>query len=458
MIKLIIFDLDGVLVDARELHYNALNRALKSIDEKYVIERAEHLSTYDGLSTTKKLNLLTKNKGLPKKLHDKVWELKQQMTLKIIDGFSVDDRIRGILRSLKSEGYTISCATNSIRETAKLQLIRKGFFEYIDFMYSNQDVTNPKPNSEMYLRCMIKAGVNPNETLIIEDSHIGRKGAIASGGVLCGVKDTSDVTYDKIKKYIQESDNEIKPKWQGGKMNVLIPMAGAGSRFEQAGYTFPKPLIDVDGKPMIQVVTDNLNIDAKYIFIVQKEHYEKYNLKHLLGLITNDNCEIVQVDGLTEGAACTTLLAKEFIDNDEPLVIANSDQFVEWDSNEFMYSMVADNVDGGMLTFEATHPKWSFAKLGEDGFVCEVAEKKPISNIATVGVYYWTKGSDYVKYTEQMINKNIRTNNEFYVCPVFNESIQDGKKIKIFEIEKMWGLGTPEDLKRYLDERKNITL
>ena len=333
MIKLIIFDLDGVLVDARELHYNALNRALKSINEKYTIERAEHLSTYDGLSTTKKLNLLTKNKGLPKKLHDKVWELKQQMTLKIIDGFSVDDRIRGILRSLKSEGYVISCATNSIRETAKLQLIRKGFFEYIDFMYSNQDVTNPKPNSEMYLRCMIKAGVNPNETLIIEDSHIGRKGAIASGGVLCGVKDTSDVTYDKIKKYIQESDNEIKPKWQGGKMNVLIPMAGAGSRFEQAGYTFPKPLIDVDGKPMIQVVTDNLNIDAKYIFIVQKEHYEKYNLKHLLGLITNDNCEIVQVDGLTEGAACTTLLAKEFIDNDEPLVIANSDQFVEWVSN-----------------------------------------------------------------------------------------------------------------------------
>jgi len=458
MIKLIIFDLDGVLVDARELHYNALNRALKSIDEKYAIERAEHLSTYDGLSTTKKLNMLSKNKNLPKDLHDKVWQLKQQMTLKIIDGFSVDDRIRGILRSLKSEGYIISCATNSIRETAKLQLIRKGFFEYIDFMYSNQDVKNPKPNSEIYLRCMIKSEVNPNETLIVEDSHIGRKGAISSGGVLCGVKDTNDVTYDKIKKYIQESNNEIKPKWQGGKMNVLIPMAGAGSRFEQVGYTFPKPLIDVDGKPMIQVVTDNLNIDAKYIFIVQKSHYKQYNLKHLLGLITNNNCEIVQVDGLTEGAACTTLLAKEFIDNDEPLVIANSDQFVEWDSNEFMYSMVADNVDGGMLTFEATHPKWSFAKLGEDGFVCEVAEKKPISNIATVGVYYWTKGSDYVKYTEQMIDKDIRTNNEFYVCPVFNEAIQDGKKIKIFEIEKMWGLGTPEDLKGYLDERKNITL
>ena len=452
MIKLIIFDLDGVLVDARELHYQALNRALTSIDKKYEIVRDEHLSTYDGLSTTKKLNLLTKNKNLPIDLHDKIWQLKQRMTLKIIDGFSVDDRIKSILRSLKSEGFIIACATNSIRETAKLQLIRKGFFEYIDFMYSNQDVTNPKPNSEMYLRCMIKAGVNPNETLIVEDSHIGRKGAISSGGILCGVKDTDDVTYEKIKKYINESAHEIKPKWQGEKMNVLIPMAGRGSRFETQGYTFPKPLIDVNDKPMIQIVTENLNIDAKYIFIVQKEHYEKYNLKHLLSLITNNNCEIVQVDGITEGAACTTLLAKQFIDNDEPLVIANSDQFVEWDSNEFMYSMVADNVDGGIVTFEGTHPKWSFAKLGQDGFVSEVAEKKPISNIATVGIYYWLKGSDYVKYTEQMIEKDIRTNNEFYVCPVFNEAINDGKKIKIFEIEKMWGLGTPEDLKRYLDD------
>ena len=450
MIKLIIFDLDGVLVDARELHYNALNKALESIDKKFIIPREEHLSTYDGLSTTKKLNLLSENKKLPKELHDSVWRVKQEKTRQIIDGFSIDSRIQGILRSLKTEGYMIACATNSIRETAKLQLIRKGFFEYIDFMYSNQDVKNPKPNSEIYMRCMIQAGVNPNETLIVEDSHIGRKGAIASGGILCGVKNTTEVTYDKIKKYINDSNNEIKPKWQGGKMNVLIPMAGAGSRFEQMGYTFPKPLIEVNGKPMIQVVVENLNIDAKHIFIVQKSHYEKYNLKYLLNLITNNNCEIVQVDGITEGAACTTLLAKKFIDNDEPMVMANSDQFLEWDSNEFMYSMVADDVDGGIVSFEATHPKWSFAKLGDGGFVSEVAEKKPISNIATVGVYYWRRGSDYVKYAEQMIDKDIRTNNEFYVCPVYNEAIGDDKKVKVFPIDKMWGLGTPEDLDAYL--------
>ena len=453
MIKLIIFDLDGVLVNARELHYNALNRALESIDKKYVIEREEHLSTYDGLSTKKKLNLLTKNKDLPKELYNKIWELKQQMTLKIIDGFSVDDRIRGILRSFKSEGYTVACATNSIRETAKLQLIRKGFFEYIDFMYSNQDVKNPKPNSEMYLRCMIKAEVNPNETLIVEDSDVGRKGALSSGAVLCPVKDSNGVSYDKIKDTINQANQseEIKPKWQGDNMNILIPMAGAGKRFEEMGYSFPKPLIDVNGKPMIQVVVESLNIDAKYIYVVQKEHYEKYNLKHLLNLIS-PNCEIVQIDEMTEGAACTTLLAEEYINNDEPLLLANSDQYLDWNSNEFMYPMIADDIDGGILTFTATHPKWSFAKLDDSGFVERVAEKDPISNIATVGVYFWTRGSDYVKFTKQMIDKDIRTNNEFYVCPVFNEAIEDGKKIKTYHIDKkqMWGLGTPEDLQIFL--------
>jgi dTDP-glucose pyrophosphorylase len=227
-------------------------------------------------------------------------------------------------------------------------------------------------------------------------------------------------------------------------------MAGAGSRFSLAGYTFPKPLIEVNNKPMIQVVIENLNIKANFIYIVQKEHYEKYNLKYLLNLIT-PNCEIVQVDGVTEGAACTTLLAKEYINNNKHLLIANSDQFVEWDSNSFYYSMTNDNLDGGMLTFKATHPKWSFVKLNENGYITEIAEKKPISDIATVGVYYWNKGSDYVKYAEQMIEKNIRVNNEFYVAPVYNEAISDGFKFKPYNIEKMWGLGTPEDLKNYLE-------
>lgn len=452
---MVIFDLDGVLVDAREIHYEALNAALVAVNKKYVIRRQEHLSTYDGLSTTKKLNMLTENKGLPKELHDSVWKLKQQKTVDIIDAFERDKRICSILKKLKDDGYSVACATNSIRKTAKLQLIRKGFFEYIDFLYSNQDVVKPKPSAEIYMRCMLRANVDPNETIVVEDSHHGRKAAINSGAHLCAVKNSSDVSYDKIKKMIDDinSKESVKPKWQGGKMNVLIPMAGAGSRFAKAGYTFPKPLIEVKGKPMIQLVVENLNIDARHIFVVQKEHYDNYNLKHLLNLIS-PGCKIVQVDGMTEGAACTTLLAKEFIDNDEPLIFANSDQYLDWDSNEFMYSMEADGIDGGMLTFTATHPKWSFAKTNEDGLVTEVAEKKPISDIATAGIYYWKHGKDYVKYAEQMIDNNVRFNNEFYVCPVFNEAIKDGKKIKTFHFDGMWGIGTPEDLRTFLERDK----
>ena len=445
--------MDGVLVDARELHYLALNKALTKIDPKYVIKRAEHLSTFDGLPTSKKLQLLTQNNGLPKELHHQVWKLKQDSTRHIInEEFTYDERIRSILNVLKSHNFKICVASNSIRETVKLMLLRKGLLEYIDFFYSNQDVTHPKPSVEMYLRCMIKADVCPKETVIIEDSHIGRKAAVDSGAHLCAVRNPDDVTLEHIMHHINEAQKNAitRPKWQGGKMNILIPMAGAGSRFEKAGYTFPKPLIEVNGKPMIQVVTENINIDAQHIYVVQKLHYEKYNLKHMLNLIS-PGCKIIQVDCVTEGAACTTLLAKEYINNDAPLLLANSDQFVEWESNEFMYSMTADEIDAGILSFNATHPKWSFAKLDDKGFVSEVAEKKPISNIATVGIYYWQKGSDYVKYAEQMIEKNIRTNNEFYVCPVFNQAIEAGLKVKTFNIQKMWGLGTPEDLKTFLD-------
>ncbi len=454
MIKLIIFDLDGVLVDAKELHYEALNLALESIDPKFVVSREEHLSKYDGLNTTKKLNMLSQEKGLPKSQHDLVWKLKQDKTLEIIKRFDKDERLVSVLSKLRGLGYKICVASNSIRETVKMMLVTKGFMEYIDFYYSNQDVKNPKPSTEMYLRCMIKAEVSPKETVIVEDSHIGRKAAMESGAYLFGVKDSNDVKLNSLTDYISLIDNrQIKPKWQGGKMKVLIPMAGAGSRFEKAGYTFPKPLIDVKGKPMLQVVVENINIDAEHIYIVRKEHYEKYNLKQLLNLIT-PNCKIVQIDHLTEGAACTTLLAKEYINNDEPLLIANSDQFIEWDSNEFMYSMIGDQIDGGILTFPNTHPKWSYVRQDSNGYVTEVREKEVISNVATVGVYYWKKGSEYVKYADQMISKNIRVNNEFYVAPTYNEAIGDGKKIKIFNIDRMWGLGDPSDLQYFVQNYK----
>ena len=454
MIKLIIFDLDGVLVEAKEIHYNTLNTAIEEVaGEEYIITNAEHLSTYDGLKTNQKLEMLTKNKGLPTDYHEHIWNLKQLLTINAISQLKVDNRLVEIFKELRENGYQLACASNSIRRSVLVMLSKIGIIEYMDLILSNEDVKNSKPHPEMYWKAMSMMGCLPEETLIVEDSPHGLLAASRSRASVLRVDNPSDLTIEKLETKLKQKKSMSTPKWQGGKLNVLIPMAGAGSRFQQAGYTFPKPLIDVKGKPMIQVVVDNLNMEANYIFVVQKEHRAKYNLDTLLNLIT-PNCKIVEVDGLTEGAACTTLLAKEHIDNDAPLVMANSDQFLEWDSNEFMYKMIEQKVDGGIVTFTATHPKWSFAKVDEYGYVTEVAEKNPISNIATVGVYYWAKGSDYVKYAEQMIEKNIRTNNEFYVCPVFNEAIGDGKLIKTFDIENMWGIGTPEDLNYFLENYK----
>jgi len=455
MNKLVIFDLDGVLLDSRDLHFDSLNEALRKVDEKYVITREEHLSKYDGLNTTKKLKMLTEDKGLPVQYYDQIWGDKQKATFELIPNAYFNKEALLAMGVLKNRGWKIAVASNSIRETVKIALQSCGAMQFVDYFVSNEDVFNPKPFPEMYWQCMTKLKALPKDTIIVEDSHIGREGAMNSGAHLYPVKDAYDLKYDTFMEFCKEFDSVKKKQvpWRNKKMNVLIPMAGAGSRFAQAGYTFPKPLIDVNGKPMIQVVVDNLNVDAHFIFLVQKEHYEKYNLQSVLNLIA-PGCDIIQVDGVTEGAACTTLLAKDLINNNEPLLMANSDQFVEWNSNECLYAFTADSIDGGIITFESTHPKWSFAKLNQDGFVEEVAEKNPISNIATVGIYYWNRGSDYVKYAEQMIEKNIRVNNEFYVCPVFNEAIADGKKFRVKNIDRMWGLGTPEDLNHYLDHHK----
>ena len=450
MKKLILFDLDGVLVDAKKIHFDSLNKALLKVDEKYVISELEHLSIFDGLKTYEKLNILTKMKNLDKKHYSSIWNDKQNHTLNEIDKLQLDENLINLFKYLKKHNYKVGCCSNSIKKSVFSMLSKIGIIDYMDLILSNEDVQNPKPHPEIYWKAMSEFSFFPEDTLIVEDSPHGLLAASRSRANVLRVDNPSDLTFDKIQNKLKENKIMSIPKWQGGKMNVLIPMAGAGSRFAAAGYTFPKPLIDVNGKPMIQMVVENLNIDANFVFVVQKEHREKYNLDTLLNLIA-PNCKVVEVDGLTEGAACTALLAKEYIDSDAPLFFANSDQFVEWDSNEFFYKMNETDADGGIVTFKATHPKWSFAKIDDNGIVTEVAEKNPISDLATVGFYYWKHGSDFVKYAEQMIANNVRVNNEFYVCPVFNQAIDGGKVIRTFDVPKMWGTGTPEDLKYYLE-------
>lgn len=233
-------------------------------------------------------------------------------------------------------------------------------------------------------------------------------------------------------------------------MQILIPMAGAGSRFAQAGYKDPKPLIDVAGLPMIRRVVDNLGLDYDYIFIAQQSTLDNY--RNRLEEVTSvaKSAKFLSVDGLTRGAAETCLLAKEYLDPDRPLMIANCDQIMDWDSNHFYEWFYSKPSDGAIITFDSDSDKNSYVKIDEDGWVTEAKEKIVISNLATTGVYIWRRASDFIWAAEDMIEKNIRHNNEFYVCPVYNQNIAHGQKVNTYHINKHWPIGTPEDLEVYL--------
>lgn len=237
-------------------------------------------------------------------------------------------------------------------------------------------------------------------------------------------------------------------------INIVIPMAGMGSRFAKDGYLKPKPFIDVAGLPMIERVIKNLSMpNANYILIARKEHLEqeKETVEYLK---EKYNAIFIAIDKLTEGTACTVLFARALINNDFPLLIANSDQIVDMQIADFIFDCENRKLDGSILCFldKELNPKWSFAKTNANGMVTEVKEKEVISNNATVGIYLFNKGKDFVNGTMDMIINNDRVNNEFYTCPVYNYCIKENKKIGIFNIDfaAMHGIGTPEDLTKYL--------
>ena len=237
--------------------------------------------------------------------------------------------------------------------------------------------------------------------------------------------------------------------------NIVIPMAGAGSRFANAGYTKPKPFIDVKGKPMIVRVLENLSCkNAKYILIARDDHI--HFERDLVNEIKKEyNVVFHPIGHLTEGAACTVLHAREYINNDEPMVIANSDQIVDINFQDYINDCLERDLDGSIMTFKDPdkNTKWSFARTSSAGLVEEVREKEPISDLATVGIYMYKSGIDYVNAAIDMFVQNDRVNNEFYVCPVYNYSIKSKKRIGVYDIpfDCMHGLGTPEDLNTYIN-------
>lgn len=238
-------------------------------------------------------------------------------------------------------------------------------------------------------------------------------------------------------------------------INIVIPMAGHGSRFSKAGFELPKPLIPVHRVPMVKLVIDNItpNEPHRFIFICQVEHDNNYNLADKLRLWA-PGCEIILIKDVTAGAACTVLLAEEYIDSDSELMIANSDQWVDCNIDEYLSVQRTTCLDGLIMTMKASDPKWSYVGFDQAGKVTSVVEKQVISNEATVGIYNFRRGTSFCNAARSMIQKNNTVNGEFYVAPVYNELIADGSDIGVFNIGSvgagMYGLGTPADLELFL--------
>lgn len=237
-------------------------------------------------------------------------------------------------------------------------------------------------------------------------------------------------------------------------LNIVVPMAGRGSRFSEAGFDLPKPLIPVRGRPMIEVVIENLRPSTphRFIFICQKEHVVQYGLDRIVKTLS-PTAEVIALDGITEGAACTVMMAERYIDNAAPLMIANCDQYVAASIDDYLEAMRVGEYDGYIMTMTANHPKWSFVRLDEHKRITEVVEKKVVSDEATVGIYNFARGTDFANAVRTMIAADERVNGEFYVAPAYNPLIAKGARVGYWNIGSdragMYGLGVPEDLQYF---------
>lgn len=234
-------------------------------------------------------------------------------------------------------------------------------------------------------------------------------------------------------------------------MKIVIPMLGRGSSFIQAGIAEPKPLIKVHDKYIFEwalLAISDYDLENDAIFIVPNSYVEEAQLDEKIRQVVGKNANIVISETIPDGAAKTVLMVKDQINNDDELVIYNTDQYFRPSLKKYLSSQKAE-VDGVIPIFQATHPKWSYVETDENGKVLQTAEKQAISNKATIGLYYFKYGKDFVWAAEQMIQKELAVGLEYYVCPTYNELIEAGKTIIAYPVEEMWSLGTPEDVEKF---------
>jgi len=237
-------------------------------------------------------------------------------------------------------------------------------------------------------------------------------------------------------------------------INILMPIAGRSAFFDNAEYHYPKPLIEIKGKTMIErAIHDYKKIrgEKRFIFVVNANDCDKYHMDNVLMLLTDGQCEIIRLEKETRGAACSALMAIDFIDSEDRLIIGNSDQIFDEDLNAVLKFFEKKKADGGVICFETVHPRWSYVRLDEGKRIIEAAEKRPISTKAIAGFYYFRQGAFFVDAAMRSIEKDASVDGAYYIAPVFNELVLQSKILEVYDIgqEKYHTFYSPQKIEEF---------
>ena len=433
-----LFDLDGVLVNSVDIQYQSTIDAINKYTKIDITNKFDNILK-STITTKKKLQYFVEKNIISKEQIVDIYNEKKKIADSKFNHLTIDNEKIKLFSFLKKKKCRIAVVTNGNKNSAKIILKALGLYCFLDLLISNEDVINSKPHSEPYIKAISHFGGDLKNFIIFEDSETGLKSAYGTGCEVYKVENINDINLSLIKQL-----NNLN-------RNILIPAAGLGSRFKKRGFKLQKPLIELENKTLIEHAISSLDIEGNYIFVIRK--IDNNSNIELITALRNikPECKVIEIDYVTEGSASTCYLAKEFIDNNNELIISNCDQILKWDSKKFLeYS---SNYDCSVLTYKSNEDKNSFIKTDENNKGIEIREKEVISDNALVGVHYFKKGSDFIKSYEYILNNKIKFKNEYYVSTVCNHLINEGKEVVNYpfqENELYYSTGTPEDYFKYM--------
>ena len=449
VVNAVVFDLDGTLVETRDLHKVALNEALRAVaGEEYVISDEEHHAQFDGLSTAQKLKKLNAQKNMNPDLNKAVWEKKQELTNTMVSQtVKPDKRIAAVIRHLKQRGYPVAVASNCIRSSVDLILKCLGIYDLVDLSVSNDDVEIAKPAPDIYARAAACFGLRADELLVVEDAPFGWQAALSSGAHLMPISCPADVTLDSVSEKIAEINNTHHP------VVVIVPLAGPIPLVHGASGAkgFHPSLYDIRGKSAIEHAMQSVvsrRHPMKFVFVVLGDSIPDAVLMRATNWLPTS---IVRLPAPTRGALESVLAAERFICEDSPLLICDGCHVDEWRPGSDIDELLdARGCTAAVTVTPSYDERWSYATIDPDGFVSSVQEKAKISNHALTGLYMWRQGKDFIRDAKLAMSHGPRVRGRLYVAPVLNYTISSaGGRVRSVPVRYMHSLGTHSEVLQF---------